>query len=194
MRVFVAGATGAVGRRLVPRLLERRHEVIGTARSPEKADTLRALGAEAVVLAVLDRDAVLQAVDGARPDAIVHEATALAGLSDLKHFDRTFAATNRLRTEGTDVLLAAARASGARRFVAQSFAGWPYARTGGPVKTEEDPLDPQPVPAMRETLAAIRHLERAAVEAGGGPPPHRGPFRLFPHAPGDPVGQRRVPP
>jgi nucleoside-diphosphate-sugar epimerase len=193
MRVFVAGATGAVGRRLVPRLLERRHEVIGTARSPEKADTLRALGAEAVVLDVLDRDAVLQAVDGARPDAIVHEATALAGLSDLKHFDRTFAATNRLRTEGTDVLLAAARASGARRFVAQSFAGWPYARTGGPVKTEEDPLDPQPVPAMRETLAAIRHLERAAVEAGGTALRYGGLYGSSTDAQVDLVRKRRFP-
>jgi 2-alkyl-3-oxoalkanoate reductase len=167
MRVFVAGASGAVGRRLVPMLVERGHEVIGSSRSPEKSDQLRALGAEPVVLDLLDPGAVEKAVAGARPDAIVHEATALAGLSDLKHFDRSFALTNRLRTEGTAALLAAARSAGARRFVAQSFAGWPYAREGGPVKTEEDPLDPAPAPAMVESLQALRHLEQAVVGAGG---------------------------
>jgi 2-alkyl-3-oxoalkanoate reductase len=167
MRVFVAGASGAVGSRLVPQLVERGHEVVGTTRSAEKAGRLTGLGAEAVVLDLLDRQAVGNAVAAARPEAIVHEATALAGLSDLKHFDRSFAETNRLRTEGTDALLAAAREVGVSRFVAQSFAGWPYARVGGPVKSEEDPLDPNPVPAMRETHAALRHLERATVEAGG---------------------------
>ena len=167
MRVFVAGASGAIGTRLVPMLVERGHEVIGSSRSPEKSDHVRALGAEPVVLDLLDPGAVDDVVTAARPDAIVHQATALAGLSDLKHFDQSFAQTNRLRTEGTDALLAAARSSGARRFVAQSFAGWPYAREGGPVKTEEDPLDPAPVPAMRETLQAIRQLEQAVVEAGG---------------------------
>jgi nucleoside-diphosphate-sugar epimerase len=167
MRVFVAGATGAIGARLVPQLVERGHEVIGTSRSPEKAGSLRARGAEPVVLDLLDRDAVQEAVAAARPDAIVHQATALAGLSDFKHFDRSFAQTNRLRTEGTDALLAAAREAGVRRFLAQSFAGWPYAREGGPVKTEEDPLDPTPVPGMGETLAAIRQLERSVVDADG---------------------------
>jgi nucleoside-diphosphate-sugar epimerase len=167
MRVFVTGATGAIGTRLVPQLIERGHEVIGATRSAGKADRLRALGAEPVVLDVLDAAAVMEAVTAARPDAIVHQATALAGLNDFKHFDRTFAVTNRLRTEGTDALLAAAGAAGVRRFVAQSYGGWPYARVGGPVKTEEDPLDPDPAPAMRETLAAIRHLERAVVAAGG---------------------------
>jgi nucleoside-diphosphate-sugar epimerase len=167
MRVFVTGATGAIGTRLVPQLAERGHEVIGTSRSAEKAGRLRAHGAEPVVLDVLDRDAVREAVLAARPDAIVHQATALAGMSDLKHFDRAFAETNRLRTEGTDALLAAATEAGVRRFVAQSYAGWPYARDGGPVKTEEDPLDPTPVPAMSETLAAMRHLEEAVVGAGG---------------------------
>jgi hypothetical protein len=130
--------------------------VIGTSRSRKKADTLREQGAEAVVLDVLDPPAVLEAVTAATPDAIVHEATALAGMNDIKNFDRSFAQTNRLRAEGTDALLAAARKAGVRRFVAQSFAGWPYARQGGPVKTEEDPLDPAPVPAMAETLDAIR--------------------------------------
>jgi 2-alkyl-3-oxoalkanoate reductase len=167
MRVFVAGASGAIGTRLVRQLVERGHEVIGSSRSPEKAERLRGLGVEPVVLDVLDPAAVQNAVAAARPDAIVHQATALAGLSDFKHFDRSFAATNRLRTAGTDALLAAARESGVTRFVAQSYAGWPYAREGGPVKSEDDPLDPTPVPAMRETLAAIRHLEQSAVGAGG---------------------------
>jgi nucleoside-diphosphate-sugar epimerase len=167
MRVFLAGATGAIGTRLVPQLVERGHEVAGTSRSSEKADGLRALGAEPVVLDLLDPRAVREAVAAARPEAIVHQATALSGLSDFKHFDRSFAETNRLRVEGTDALLAAARETGVGRFVAQSFAGWPYARDGGPVKTEEDPLDPTPVPAMRETHEAIRRLEHTVVVAGG---------------------------
>jgi nucleoside-diphosphate-sugar epimerase len=164
MRVFVAGATGAIGSRLVPQLVERGHEVIGTSRSPDKAAQL---GTEAVVLDLLDRDAVRDAVLAVQPDAIVHEATALTGMSDMKHFDRSFALTNRLRTEGTDALVAAAHEARAERFVAQSYAGWPYAREGGPVKSEDDPLDPTPVPAMRETLDAIRYLERRVVETGG---------------------------
>ena len=167
MRVFVAGATGAIGARLVPQLIQRGHEVIGSSRSTEKAGRLRTLGGEPVVLDLLDREAVREAVAAAQPDAIVHQGTALSGLTDFKNFDRTFAQTNRLRTEGTDALLAAAREAGVGRSVAQSFAGWPYAREGGPVKTEEDPLDPTPVPAMRETFAAIRHLEQAVVAAGG---------------------------
>jgi nucleoside-diphosphate-sugar epimerase len=167
MRIFVAGATGAIGARLVPRLVADGHEVVGTTRSAAKADQLSAAGAEPVVLDLLDRGVVRDAVVAARPDAIVHEATALTGATDFKHFDRTFAQTNRLRTEGTDALLAAARDTGVERFVAQSFAGWPYARDDGPVKTEDDALDPTPVPAMRETLAAIRHEEEAVVAAGG---------------------------
>jgi 2-alkyl-3-oxoalkanoate reductase len=167
MRVFVAGATGAIGARLVPQLVERGHEVIGTTRSPERAERLRALGAEPVVLDVLDRDAVLTAIGAARPDAIVHQATALTGMSDFRHFDRTFAPTNRLRTEGTDALTAASREHGVGRVVAQSYAGWPYARVGGPVKTEEDPLGPEPVPDMRSTLTAIEHVETSVVDQGG---------------------------
>jgi 2-alkyl-3-oxoalkanoate reductase len=167
MRVFVAGASGAIGARLVPQLVQRGHEVIGTSRSPKKAERLRALGAEPVALDVLDPDAVRKAVAAAEPDAIVHQATALTGASDLKHFDKTFAQTNRLRTEGTDALLAAGRSAGVNRFVVQSYAGWPYARVGGPVKTEEDPLDPEPAAEMRETLAAIRHLEAAVLAEGG---------------------------
>jgi 2-alkyl-3-oxoalkanoate reductase len=167
MRVFVAGASGALGARLVPQLVQRGHEVIGTTRSPEKVERLVSLGAQPVVLDVLDRAAVREAVGAASPEAIVHQATALAGASDVKHFDKSFGPTNRLRTEATDALLEAARKAGVRRFVAQSFAGWPYARTGGPVKTEEDPLDPSPAPDMRETLAAILHLEAAVAAEGG---------------------------
>ena len=167
MRVFVAGASGAIGSRLVPQLVERGHDVVGSSRSPEKSDRLAALGAEPIVLDLLDPGAVRKAVTAVRPDAIVHQATALSGLSDLKNPDKAFAQTNRLRTEGTDALLAAARDVDVRRFVAQSFTSWPYAREGGPVKTEEDPLDPAPVPTMRETLDAIRHLEQAVVGAGG---------------------------
>ncbi len=167
MRVFVAGASGAVGTRLVRQLIERGHEVVGTSRSSQKAERLRAAGAEPILLDLLDRDAVREAVVNARPDGIVHEATALAGMTDIKHFDRSFEWTNRLRTEGTDALLSGAREAGVRLFVTQSYAGWPYAREGGPVKTEADPLDPTPAPAMRETLAAIRYLEKATAEAGG---------------------------
>jgi nucleoside-diphosphate-sugar epimerase len=167
MKVFVAGATGAIGARLVPQLIERGHDVIGSSRSAERAAGLRALGAEPVVLDLLDPPAVRTAVAAARPDAIVHQATALAGLSDFKNFDRGFAQTNLLRTEGTDALLAAGREAGVRRFVAQSFAGWPSAREGGPVRSEEDRLDPTPARKMRETLEAIRHLEQSVVGAGG---------------------------
>jgi nucleoside-diphosphate-sugar epimerase len=167
MRIFVAGATGSIGSRLVRQLNERGHHVIGSSRSPERADALRSFGAEPIVVDLLDQRAVREAVASARPDAIVHEATGLAGQTDVKHFDRSFAKTNTLRTEGTDALLAAAREAGVVRFVAQSFAGWPYAREGGPIKAEEDPLDPTPVPTMRETLAAIRHLEEAVLGKGG---------------------------
>jgi nucleoside-diphosphate-sugar epimerase len=167
MRIFLAGATGALGSRLVPQLLAAGHEVTGTTRSPAKADALRAAGVEPVIADALDRERIVAAVVAAEPDAIVHQLTALAGMDNLRDVDRTFELTNRLRTEGTDNLLAAARAAGVDRFVAQSFAGWPSARTGGPVKSEDDPLDPEPVPSMTRTLAAIRHLEAAVTEAGG---------------------------
>jgi nucleoside-diphosphate-sugar epimerase len=193
MRVFVAGATGAIGSRLVPQLLERGHEVIGTSRSPGKAERLRALGAEAIELDLLDPRAVRDAVAAARPDAIVHQATALAGLGDFKNFDRSFAATNRLRTEGTHALLAGAREAGVDRFVVQSYAGWPYARVGGPVKTEEDPLDPAPVDAMRETRAAIEEQERAAVAAGGIALRYGGFYGSPDDAQLEPVRKRRFP-
>jgi nucleoside-diphosphate-sugar epimerase len=167
MRVLVVGATGAIGIRLVPRLIDRGHEVIGTSRSPERAERLGALGAQPVALDVLDPAAVHEAVDETEPDAIVYQATALTGVSDFKHFDRSFAQTNRLRTEGTDALLAAGREAGVRRFVGQSFAGHRYAREGGPVKTEDDPLDPTPVSSMRETADAMTYLDKTVKDAGG---------------------------
>jgi nucleoside-diphosphate-sugar epimerase len=167
MRIFLAGATGALGSRLVPLLVEGGHQVVGMTRFSGKAEGLRAAGAEPVVADGLDRDAVLLAVRQARPEVVVHQLTALAGLTSLRRPDKAFALTNRLRTEGTDHLLAAARASGARRLVAQSFAGWPFARVGGPVKTENDPLDPDPPAQLRRILDAIRHLESAVLEAEG---------------------------
>ena len=167
MNIFLAGASGAVGRSLIPLLTTNGHTVTGTTRSPEKAEALRALGAEPVVVDGLDRTAVLDAVAAARPDAIVHQMTALAGLSDLRKFERAFALTNRLRTEGTEHLLAAARANGVERVIVQSYAGWPYARTNGAVKAEDDPLDPDPPKQMRATLDAIRRQEELAREAGG---------------------------
>ncbi|MGH8720571.1 MAG: NAD-dependent epimerase/dehydratase family protein [Burkholderiales bacterium] len=167
MRVFVVGASGAIGTRLVPLLIDRGHGVIGTCRSPDSAERLRVLGAEPVLLDALDARAAREAVVTVAPDAIVHQATALADVRFSKHLDRSFAQTNRLRTEGTDSLLAAAREAGVSRFVAQSFAGMRYARVGGPVKTEEDPLDPTPVVGMRATSAAMSYLEQAVTGAGG---------------------------
>jgi nucleoside-diphosphate-sugar epimerase len=167
MRVLVAGASGAIGSRLVPQLVDRGHEVIGPHRKPDTAEHVRALGATPVQLDLLDPRAVRQAVLATEPDAIAHEATALADMKFGRRMDRLFAPTNRLRTEGTDALLAAAREAGVDRFVAQSFASLRYARDGGPVKTEEDPLDPDPIPSARETIAAMRHLDEAVAAAGG---------------------------
>jgi nucleoside-diphosphate-sugar epimerase len=167
MRVFVAGASGAIGSRVVPQLIERGHEVIGTFRSPGNDARLRTLGAEPVALDLLDANAVRMAVLAAEPDAIVHQATALTNARFTRNLDRTFAETNRLRSEGTDNLLAVAREAGTSRFVAQSFASMRNAREGGPIKTEEDPLDPTPVKGTRETNAAMRHLEEAVTSAGG---------------------------
>jgi 2-alkyl-3-oxoalkanoate reductase len=168
MRVFVAGASGAIGTRLVPQLIDQGHEVTGTFRSPGNAERLRALGAEAIALDLLDAGAVRQAVLETEPEAIVHEATALGDARFSRNLDRSLAQTNRLRTEGTDALLAAASEAGVPRFVAQSFAAFlRYAREGGPVKTEDDPLDPTPVATMREGHAAMRHVEQAVTDAGG---------------------------
>jgi len=163
MRIFLAGATGVVGRYLVPALVERGHEVIGTTRTPGKQDRLRELGATPVVLDALDGVAVKEAVTQAEPEVVVHQLTAIPQEFNPRRFERDFAPTNRLRTEGTDHLLEAARSAGVRRFVAQSFAAWPYARAGGWVKIEEDPLDPNPPAAVRSTIEAIRYVEEAVT-------------------------------
>jgi nucleoside-diphosphate-sugar epimerase len=165
MRVFVAGATGAIGQQLVPRLVAAGHVVHGMTRSASKQAMLDELGAVPVVVDALDPDQVAEAVGRARPDVIVHQLTAIPATLDLRHFDRDFALTNRLRIEGTDHLLSAGHAVGVRRFVAQSYGAWPYARTGGAVKSEEDALDSTPAREMREGLAAIRHLEEAVLGA-----------------------------
>jgi nucleoside-diphosphate-sugar epimerase len=165
VKVFVTGSTGAVGKRLVPLLLERKHEVLALCRTAQKAKRLEALGAAAVLADPLDRDALTAAIITARPEAIIHQLTALTGAGNFKRLDDEFALTNRFRTEVTDTLLRAARLAGTRRFIAQSFCGWPFARVGGPVKTEAAPLDPQPPAAFRKTLAAIRYLEDAVLGA-----------------------------
>jgi 2-alkyl-3-oxoalkanoate reductase len=167
MRAFIAGASGAIGSRLVPQLIEKGHEVIGSCHAPENTERLRALGAEPVVLDLLDPRAVHKAVREAEPDGIIHEATALADARSSRNFDRTFAQTIRLRGEGTDNLLDAAREAGVSKFVAQSFASMRNAREGGMVKNEDDPLDPDPPAKMREGSAALRHLEQAVTAAGG---------------------------
>jgi 2-alkyl-3-oxoalkanoate reductase len=165
MRVFLAGATGAIGRRLVPQLVTRGYEVIAATRDGGKVGLLRGLGADPVVVDGLDASAVGEAIARAEPDAIVHQMTALAGKADLKHFDSWFARTNELRTKGTENLVAAANAVGVERFVAQSYTNWTNVREGGPVKTEDDPFDPHPAKAQRQSLTAIRFLEEAVVAA-----------------------------
>ena len=165
MNVFVAGGSGVVGRHLIPALVARGHDVAATTTTPEKTTLLETWGARPIQLDILDRDAVIRAVADARPDVVVHQATALAGQLSLRRFDASFARTNALRTEGTKNLLVAAAAAGSTRFVAQSFTGWPNARSGGLVKTEADRLDPDPPAATRETLAAIRTLEAAVASS-----------------------------
>lgn len=167
MKVFVAGATGAVGKQLVPMLVEDGHDVVVMTRTEGKRGMLRELGAEPVVVDALDGDAVRRAVEDARPDVVVHQLTAIPPAINMRRFDRDFAPTNRLRTEGTDNLLRAAQAVGVKRFVVQSNAGVIYAPTAGPIKTEDDPFDPNPPSAMREGIAAIRHLESAVMNAHG---------------------------
>jgi nucleoside-diphosphate-sugar epimerase len=167
MKVFIAGGTGAVGKRLVPLLASAGNDVYATTRSAAKVDDLRRLGAMPVVLDILDRESVEAAIAAVQPEVIVHQATALSDIGDFRKFAEEFAQTDRLRTEGTDNLLAAAKASGVRRFVAQSFTSWPYAKVGGPVKTEDDPLDPDPPEAARGMLRAIRQLEEHVTGAAG---------------------------
>ena len=173
MKVFVAGASGALGVQLVPQLVDAGHQVVAMTRTASKQDGLRALGARPVVADALDADAVAGVVSEAEPEVIVHQLTALSGpvrAMDMRRPDRIFAMTNRLRTEGTDHLLAAGRAAGARRFVAQSFAAWRWARSGASVLTEDDPLDPDPPEPLRAGLAAIAYLEHAVttIEWGEG--------------------------
>lgn len=165
MRILVAGASGAIGRALVPMLVAHGHDVVGTTRTADKVDLIEGLGARAVVADALDRAQVVSAVADAKPDVVVHQLTAINGPTNLRDFDGYFAATNRLRTEGTDHLLAAARAAGVRRFVAQSYAGWPSGHGGPSITTEADPLDEHPTAHSERTLAAIRHVEEAVTAA-----------------------------
>jgi nucleoside-diphosphate-sugar epimerase len=163
MRIVVAGASGVVGRALVPALVDRGHDVAGLARSSTSSSVVTELGAEPLTADALDPVSMSRVFQRFRPEAVIDQLTALRAAIDLRDFDKVFAQTNLLRTRGTDILLAAAREVGVRRFVAQSFCGWPYARVGGPVKTEDDPLDSDPPAALRPTLESLRYLE-AAVE------------------------------
>ena len=159
MRVFVAGGTGAIGKALVPHLVEKGHEVVVLARSAQKSGDVEAMGATVAVADPLDKEELTEVITRSEPEVIMHQLTALAGAGNFRKFDEEFALTNRFRTEVTDTLLAAARAVGAHRFIAQSFCGWPFAREGGHVKTEEDSLDPNPPASFSKTLAAIKRLE-----------------------------------
>ena len=163
MRILVAGATGAVGLNLVPQLIASGHSVVGTTRTPAKAEMIRRMGAEPAIADGLDARSIRAAVLAAKPDVVVDQMTDLAAVTDLRHFDRAFATTNLLRTEGTDFLLAAAREAGVKRFIAQSFCGWTYGRSGEPVKTEADALDVDPPEELRRTLEAIQYLEGAVA-------------------------------
>ena len=167
MRVFLAGASGALGSRLVSQLIDAGHEVYGTHNSPASAERVRGLGATPVALDILDARAVRRTVLEIQPDAIVHQATALSGAKFGRSLDRTFAATNRLRTEGTDALIAAAWDADVQRFIGQSFAPYRYAREGSLIKTEDDPLDPAPPENTGETYAAMAHLDTAVTDFGG---------------------------
>src|SRR5437764_14649277 len=165
MKVFLAGGGGAVGKRLIPQLIAAGHDVTASTRSTAKTGEIVAFGATPVVLDGLDRAAATQAVMRAEPEVVIHQLTALAGATDFKHFDREFELTNRLRTEGLDYLLEAAKAAGARRLIAQSYGNWNYARTGDGLKTETDALDPAPPKNQQRTLEAIRYLESAVPAA-----------------------------
>jgi 2-alkyl-3-oxoalkanoate reductase len=167
MKIFVAGATGAVGKRLIPLLVASGYDVVAMTRSPEKVDSLHAAGVEPVVADGLDRTAVMEAVKKAEPEVVIHQMSGLTGIKSFKKFDKEFALTNRLRTEGTNHLLEATHAAGARRLIAQSFGNWNYERTGTGLKSEEDPLDPKPPANQRRSIQAIRHLEQAVIGADG---------------------------
>jgi 2-alkyl-3-oxoalkanoate reductase len=165
MKIFVAGASGALGKRLIPLLVQSGYDVTAMSHRPEKAEALRAAGARPVVADGLDREAVIAAVRQSKPDVIIHQMTNLAGLKSLRNFDAEFASTNRLRTAGTDYLVEAAQASGARRIIVQSYGNWTYGRGGAGLKTERDPLDPHPPARQKMSLEAIRYLEQRVVGA-----------------------------
>jgi 2-alkyl-3-oxoalkanoate reductase len=167
MKVFLTGASGAIGSRITRILVDHGHDVTGTFTTESKAESVRALGAKAVILDLLDEGSVRAAIAKSEPDAIIHEATALSSKLDFRHPDRAFAQTNLLRTRGTDALIAAARQNAVKKFIAQSYASYRYARVGGPVKSEDDPLDPNPPAAMRETYEAMSYLDRSVVDYGG---------------------------
>jgi nucleoside-diphosphate-sugar epimerase len=193
MRVFVAGASGAIGSRLVPQLIEAGHDVVGTHTSPASAELLWTLGARPVALDLLDARAVREAVLAASPDAVIHQATALGDVSFGRSLDRTFAKTNRLRTEGTEALVAAAWEAGVRRLVAQSFASYRYAREGDLVKSETDRLDPSPPRDTVETNRAMRYLEDVVTDAGGIVLRYGGFYGAANDGLVDPVRRRRLP-
>jgi nucleoside-diphosphate-sugar epimerase len=188
MRVFVAGAGGAIGRRLVPALVRAGHSVVGMIRSPDKVEAVRASGAEPVLADALDQQAVMNAVQRAEPEVVVHQLTAIPSRFNMRRFEQAFDPTNRLRRDGTDHLVAAARAAGARRLVAQSFAGWPYARDRDSLRVEEDPLDPDPPEGLRGTLDALRYLEQRVLDENDieGISLRYGPF----YGPGTTIGER----
>jgi nucleoside-diphosphate-sugar epimerase len=165
MRVFVAGATGVIGRHLIPSLIAAGYEVTGSTRSAARASRLTQVGATPVIVDGLDRQAVIAAVRAAQPDVIVHQMTALASMANFRRFDAEFAVTNELRTKGTDYLLEAGRQAGTRRFIVQSFTGWNNRRTPGPVTSEDDPPDPHPLPSTIETMAALKHVDEAVPGA-----------------------------
>jgi nucleoside-diphosphate-sugar epimerase len=167
MRVFVTGGTGAIGKSLVPHLLKNGHEVIALTRTSQKAKGLEALGAKTAIADPLDKEALTAVVKKVEPEVIIHQLTALAHAGNFKKFNEEFALTNRFRTEVSDTLLAAGRLVGARRFIAQSFCGWPFEPVGGPIKTEDDPLDPNPPSSFTEILTAIRYLEGVVNNAKG---------------------------
>ncbi|MEV1130280.1 NAD(P)-dependent oxidoreductase [Agromyces sp. NPDC049794] len=167
MRVFIAGATGAIGSRLVPLLVAAGHEVTGTSRSVSGVRRIEAAGGRGVVMDALDEGSVRRAVLDAKPEVLVHQLTSFSGGFDFRHIDTSFVVTNELRTRTTDALIAAAQEAGTRRILVQSFTGWTNEHAGSRVKTEQDPLDPHPVPLARTALDAIAHAERATVAAGG---------------------------
>jgi nucleoside-diphosphate-sugar epimerase len=167
MKVFVAGGTGAIGKALIPQLVAAGHDVVATTRSAKRAEEVARLGGKPAIADGLDEHTIIEAIRDAQPEVVIHEMTALSGKPDLRHFDRMFATTNQLRTRGTDYLIRAARQVDARRLIVQSYSGWPNIREGGAVKSEEDPLDPDPPKWQRESMAAFHHIERVVPAAEG---------------------------